>query len=114
MDLILTGRAVGAEEALRIGLVNEIVADGEALNRALALPETLCGFPQGAMRNDRLSAIEQWGLLEPGAALNEVARGLATIETGGPARRASGTAPGRAGWLWRVGPLAGGAALRLR
>ena len=98
MDLILTGRAVGAEEALRIGLVNEIVADGEALNRALALAETLCGFPQGAMRNDRLSAIEQWGLREPEAALNEVARGLA-IERAGlrPARRASGTAPGRGG-----------------
>ena len=83
---------------MRIGLVNEIVADGVALNRALALAETLCGFPQGAMRNDRLSAIEQWGLREPEAALNEVARGLA-IERAGlrPARRASGTAPGRGG-----------------
>ena len=95
---------------MRIGLVNEIVADGVALNRALALAETLCGFPQGAMRNDRLSAIEQWGLREPEAALNEVARGLATIERAGlrPARRSSGTAPGGAGWLWRVGAASRG------
>src|SRR5271166_385238 len=82
MELILTGRAVGAEEAKRIGLVNEIVADGEALNRALTLAERLCGFPRGAMRNDRLSAIEQWGLSESAAARNEAARGVATIETG--------------------------------
>jgi len=82
MELILTGRPVGAEEAMRIGLVNELVAEGEALNRALALAETLSGFPQAAMRNDRLSTIEQWGLPEPEAALNEAARGAATIETG--------------------------------
>src|SRR5574337_112636 len=82
MELILTGRAVGAEEAARIGLVTEAVADGEALKRALALAGTLAGFPQAAMRNDRLSAIEQWGLSGAEAALNEAARGAATIETG--------------------------------
>ncbi len=82
LELILTGRTVGAEEALRIGLVNEVAADGEALGRALWLARTLRGFPQTAMRNDRLSAIEQWDLGGREAAANEVARGLATIASG--------------------------------
>jgi enoyl-CoA hydratase len=82
LELILTGRAVGAEEALRIGLVNEVTEDGEALARALELARTLCGFPQTAMRNDRMSAIEQWDLHGPAAIANEVARGLATITSG--------------------------------
>jgi enoyl-CoA hydratase len=94
MELILTGRAVGAEEALRIGLVNEVTGDGEALSRALALAHTLSGLPQNAMRNDRLSAIEQWGLSGEAAAANEVAYGLATLASGeateGPARFAGG------------------------
>ena len=94
LELILTGRAVGAEEALRIGLVNEVTGNGEALARALALAHELCGFPQTAMRNDRLSAIEQWDLGGREAVKNEVARGLATIaggETGaGAARFAAG------------------------
>ena len=46
LELILTGRAVGAEEALRIGLVNEVTEDGQALARALGLARTLCAFPQ--------------------------------------------------------------------
>ena len=94
MELILTGRPVSAEEALRIGLANEVTEDGEALARALALAQTLCGFPQNAMRNDRLSAIEQWDLGGETAAANEVAKGLATLASGeaaeGPARFASG------------------------
>jgi enoyl-CoA hydratase len=94
MELILTGRAVGAEEALRIGLVNEVTPDGEALARAVALAHTLCGFPQNAMRNDRLSAIEQWDLSGEAAAANEVRHGLATLASGeatqGPARFAGG------------------------
>jgi len=94
LELILTGRAVGADEALRIGLVNELTEDGEALARALALARTLCGFPQAAMRNDRRSALEQWGLDRPAAIANEVARGLATIASGeasaGSARFAAG------------------------
>jgi enoyl-CoA hydratase len=82
MDLILTGRAVGADEALRIGLVTEVVDDGTALDRARALAATLAGFPQQALRNDRLSACEQWDLDEPAALANEVARGLASIGSG--------------------------------
>ncbi len=101
MEMILTGRPVGAEEALRIGLVNEVTADGEALRRALALAETLTGFSQNAMRNDRLSAIEQWNLSGEAAAANEVAHGLATLASGeaaeGPARFAGGA--GRHGSL---------------
>ena len=94
MELILTGRPVGAEEALRIGLVNEVTDDGDALARALALARTLSGFPQTAMRNDRLSAIEQWDLERREAVANEVAHGLATIASGetdeGSARFAGG------------------------
>ena len=82
LELILTGRAVGAEEALRIGLVNEVAEDGQALARAVALAHRLCAFPQTAMRNDRMSAIEQWELRGAAAIANEVARGLATIASG--------------------------------
>jgi enoyl-CoA hydratase len=82
LELILTGRAVGAEEALRIGLIGEVTEDGQALARALALARTLCGFPQIAMRNDRLSAIEQWDLSGPAAIANEVALGLKTLASG--------------------------------
>ena len=94
MELILTGRPVGAEEALRIGLVNEVTEDGGALARAARARPRLSGFPQTAMRNDRLSAIEQWDLSGDAAAANEVAKGLATLASGeateGPARFAGG------------------------
>jgi enoyl-CoA hydratase len=82
LELILTGRAVDAEEALRIGLVSEVTEDGQALARAVALARTLSGFPQTAMRNDRMSAIEQWGLSGPTAIANEIAWGLKTLASG--------------------------------
>ena len=82
LELILTGRAVSAEEALHIGLANEVTEDGQALSRALALARTLSGFPQTAMRNDRMSAIEQWDLSGPAAIANEVAWGLKTLASG--------------------------------
>ena len=75
LELILTGRAVGAEEALRIGLVNEVTEDGGALARAVALARALCAFPQTAMRNDRLSVLEQWDLTGEAAIANEIERG---------------------------------------
>ncbi|WP_435768811.1 crotonase/enoyl-CoA hydratase family protein [Nocardioides sp. SYSU DS0651] len=62
LDLILTGREVGAEEALRMGLANRVSAPGAALAEAVALAEQLAGFPQICLREDRLSSYEQQGL----------------------------------------------------
>jgi enoyl-CoA hydratase len=70
LDLILSGRPVEAEEALRIGLVNEIVEPGKHLERALELAERIAAFPQETMLADRRAAIEGFGLpLEQGIAL---------------------------------------------
>jgi enoyl-CoA hydratase len=82
MDLILTGRAVGAEEALALGLVNRVVADGHALASALALARTIAAFPQQCMRNDRLSARHQHGLAARDALAQEFALGRATLASG--------------------------------
>jgi len=82
MDLILTGRAVGAEEAERIGLANRLAPKGEALRVALELAASLSKFPQQCLRNDRRSALEQWGLEERAAMVNEFRIGMATIASG--------------------------------
>ncbi|MBB6093037.1 enoyl-CoA hydratase [Povalibacter uvarum] len=82
MDLILTGREVHAQEALDIGLANRLVPAGDALRAAQQLASQIAAFPQSCMRNDRRSAIEQWGLDEEGAMRNELRHGLATIESG--------------------------------
>lgn len=82
MDLILTGRGVGAEEALQMGLVNRVVDRGRALEAAIDLASELAALPQICMRNDRLSALEQWDLAGGEAVRNEVRHGLATIESG--------------------------------
>ncbi|HEX6153974.1 MAG TPA: crotonase/enoyl-CoA hydratase family protein [Solirubrobacterales bacterium] len=58
MEMILTGRPVAAEEALAIGLVNELVEPGEHLERALELAERIASFPQETMLSDRRAAIE--------------------------------------------------------
>jgi enoyl-CoA hydratase len=70
LELILTGRPVEAEEALRIGLVNELVEPGRHLERALELAEHIASFPQETMLADRRAAIEGFGLpLAEGIAL---------------------------------------------
>ncbi|MCB0942792.1 MAG: crotonase/enoyl-CoA hydratase family protein [Mycobacterium sp.] len=61
MDMILTGRAVAAEEALAIGLATRVVPKGQARQSAEELAAELAALPQGCMRSDRLSAIHQWG-----------------------------------------------------
>lgn len=82
MDLILTGRPVDAVEAERIGLANRVAPKGKALEVALALAASLSKFPQQCLRNDRRSALEQWGLAERDAMLNEFRIGLDTIASG--------------------------------
>ncbi|WP_046300531.1 crotonase/enoyl-CoA hydratase family protein [Mycobacterium sp. UM_Kg27] len=64
MDMILTGRAVDAEEALAIGLANRVVPVGEARSAAEQLARELAELPQGCLRSDRLSALRQWGMTE--------------------------------------------------
>jgi enoyl-CoA hydratase len=82
MDMILTGRPVGADEALAIGLATRVTPPGEALAAALDLARTVGSFPQAGLRNDRLSAIEQWDLPYGEAIRNELRHGAATIASG--------------------------------
>jgi enoyl-CoA hydratase len=82
MDLILTGRAVAAPEALQLGLANRVVAPGQALDAAVALARHLAALPQFCLRSDRMSALEQWGLTEEAAAVNEARRGREVISSG--------------------------------
>jgi enoyl-CoA hydratase len=82
MDMILTGRGVSGDEALRIGLANRITEPGAALEGALELAHQLAAFPQGCLRSDRLSAYEQWSMGLPQALNNEYRRGREVIDSG--------------------------------
>lgn len=97
MDMILTGRAVDAEEALSFGLANRVVPTGEALSEALKLAEQLANFPQDCMRNDRISATRQWALSAQDALTFEAEIGRDSLRAGassGAARFAGGKGRG--------------------
>jgi enoyl-CoA hydratase len=99
LDLILTGRMIGAAEALAMGMVTEVVAPGAHLERALELAAGLARFPQRTMLADRRAAIEGFGLpLEQALAL-EAHTGPEVFEEGarGAARFAAGEGRGGAG-----------------
>ncbi|MCL4137784.1 UNVERIFIED_CONTAM: hypothetical protein GTU68_020968 [Idotea baltica] len=82
MDLILTGREIGADEAELMGLANRVVPSGSTLDQALVLANQLAALPQNCLRSDRLSALDQWSL-DPGQALaHEMDLGLVTMRTG--------------------------------
>jgi len=82
LDLILTGRAVAADEALAIGLANRLVEDGEARAAAETLAAQIAAFPQTCLRHDRLSSYEQWGLPLDQALANECSHGQTSLNSG--------------------------------
>ncbi|MFM8561952.1 MAG: crotonase/enoyl-CoA hydratase family protein [Solirubrobacterales bacterium] len=92
MDLVLTGRVIDVEEGCEIGLVNEQVADGSALERALELGEQLAAFPWPTLLADRESTLEAQGFPLPEGMAREAARGTGTVLEGvsGAARFAAG------------------------
>jgi enoyl-CoA hydratase/carnithine racemase len=82
LDLILTGRPVGAEEALAMGLVNRVVPHGEARAAAEALARELAALPQACLRSDRLSAYQSLDLPFAEAMSNEFRRGVRVLDEG--------------------------------
>jgi enoyl-CoA hydratase len=79
LDLILTGRAIGATEALAIGLVNRVVERGHVRAAALDLAEEIASFPEVCMREDRLSMYEGLGRPEDEAMAIEFAHGRTSL-----------------------------------
>ena len=98
MDLILSGRPVGATEALAMGLANRVVPSGTALEASIAWATELAALPQVCMRNDRRSALAQWDLPVDEALVVETRLGLDSLASGealdGAARFAGGAGRG--------------------
>ncbi|WP_174415148.1 crotonase/enoyl-CoA hydratase family protein [Nocardia vinacea] len=82
MDMVLTGRAVAATEALQIGLINRVVPNGESRSAAEQLAAELAALPQTCLRSDRMSLLEQDGMDEETALLNEYRHGLKALADG--------------------------------
>ena len=79
LDLVLTGRPVGAEEAHRIGLANHLVPAGQALPAAVALGRDIAAFPQTCLREDRAALLESESLSEESAMDNEFRHGIQSL-----------------------------------
>jgi enoyl-CoA hydratase len=82
LDMILTGRPVGAQEALAMGLANRVVPRGRARVEAERIARDIARFPQMCLRNDRQSLYGQYGRDLHEALAREFALGLATLESG--------------------------------
>jgi enoyl-CoA hydratase len=107
MELIVTGRVIDADEALRIGLVNEVVPSGSCLERALELAREIAALPQPALRTDKEAAVRGFGLpLEQGLRIEaecfdrsifseETAEGLRRFVERDHPDRVRGGVPGR-------------------
>jgi len=95
MDLILTGREVGPDEAMAIGLANYAAPAGQALDRAVQLAKYIAVFPQTCMRADRLSSLRQWSLDMDTALKAEVAGGLDVLKSGETLKGATAFSKGK-------------------
>ena len=85
LDLVLTGRAVDAEEARAIGLANRVAPSGEALAVARELAASLCAFPQACLRADRANVLASFDRQLDDALLAEHVRGVDSMADGGMA-----------------------------
>jgi enoyl-CoA hydratase len=97
LDMILTGREVGAREAYDWGLANRLVPAGQALAEARTLAGQLAKFPQTCLRSDRRSSYEQWSLEIAQALVNEARCGAPALQAearSGAARFAAGKGRG--------------------
>jgi enoyl-CoA hydratase len=95
LDLILTGRAVQADEAAQIGLANRVVPDGTARSAAESLAAEMARFPQATMRGDRASAYASLALPLEEALANEFRLGVASLATGEATSGATAFAGGK-------------------
>ena len=107
LELIITGRVIDADEALRIGLVNEVVPSGTCVERALELAREIAALPQPALRTDKEAAIRGFGRpLDEGLAIEaecfeksifseETAEGLRRFLERDHPDRVRGGVPGR-------------------
>ena len=95
LDMILTGRPVGAMEAFAMGLANRVVKPGEARTAAEKLAAEIARLPQLCLKNDRSSVYEQFGLDQGRAMAGEFAHGMKTLESGETAKGAARFAEGR-------------------
>ncbi len=98
MDMILTGRAVGADEAYAFGLANRVVAKGDSRRAAEELAAQIAAFPEICMKGDRAAVLEQWDYDHHTAMIHEFKIGTSTLQTGesrqGAARFAGGKGRG--------------------
>ena len=94
LDMVLTGRPVDADEALRIGLVERVVDAGAALAEAQRLASEIASFPQAALRGDRRSLLNQWSLSLEEASRAEFRAGLDALASGEAERGARRFAEG--------------------
>lgn len=99
LELILTGRPVPAQEALAMGLANEVVPRGQSLRRALEIAHALAAFPQICMRNDRQAVYGGLGQPLAEGLRIEAEWGMKTLQSGEAARGAQAfqTGKGRGG-----------------
>ncbi|BDR91715.1 crotonase/enoyl-CoA hydratase family protein [Vulcanisaeta souniana] len=82
LDLVLTGRLISAEEAYQWGLVNYLVDEGKALDKAIEIAELISEYPQETLRNDRLAVYEGLGKPLSEGLIIEMNYGLRSIRTG--------------------------------
>ncbi len=85
LDMILTGRPVGAAEAAASGLVNQVVPRGRARAEAQQLAAQIAALPQTCLRSDRMSALEAVGIGADEAMANEFRHGMFTLAQPGVA-----------------------------